>query len=591
LFGFGAVLAQDRISHKTLSDTPISGNEIRDMTNIQVIESNNAVHFDPVYSRTLTWGVHQITDRQTGYDLQSNASTQQLWQDPNNPDYLHAIFMNSQVAITPWADRTCLYFGSVDAGLTWFESGPVPSTTMSGYPAIYGKTDGSGIIMNHNAVFTQTRTSVMPDNSPFEYNFGNFNPGSVPGGNPIWPRFIVASNGDYVFGSSVNGADSFYVNIFTPGANTFRGYEGWDGNQAETYTFAISPTGKIGMAYIGQTTTGPPVSYENDGDVFLTESIDNGQTWTAPQKIFVRDHSNDTTWGAMRGINIKYFGEEPCIAFETAWQDFAGGTYRQGDANSLYFWSANVNGGVPMVMLDSSYTIWNPGGGANDVYVGVCRPVLGRSEDGNVLFLAFSVASGEVWPDPLTEQSPYFDGYFTFSTDGGESWTEYEKFTPDSPRYDWRHISIASIIPFDDVNGVYTVNLVCQGDTLPGSTVQVAAPMVVGVTAKYYHFSTDILFDGVNDDLLTVDNFSLDQNYPNPFNPSTKISYNLAERSNVTLTVYDVLGSEVASLVNTTQEAGVHSVTFDASALSSGLYIYKITAGNFTSSKKMMLLK
>jgi hypothetical protein len=65
----------------------------------------------------------------------------------------------------------------------------------------------------------------------------------------------------------------------------------------------------------------------------------------------------------------------------------------------------------------------------------------------------------------------------------------------------------------------------------------------------------------------------------------------LAERSAVTLKVYDVLGNEVANLVNTTQEAGQHNIRFDASGLSSGLYIYTLNTGNFTSSRKMMLLK
>ena len=94
----------------------------------------------------------------------------------------------------------------------------------------------------------------------------------------------------------------------------------------------------------------------------------------------------------------------------------------------------------------------------------------------------------------------------------------------------------------------------------------------------------------VNDEIV-LNNYSLDQNYPNPFNPSTKINYNLAERSVVTLKVYDILGNEVATLVNTTQEAGKHSINFDASKLASGLYIYKLNANNFTSAKKMMLLK
>jgi photosystem II stability/assembly factor-like uncharacterized protein len=90
---------------------------------------------------------------------------------------------------------------------------------------------------------------------------------------------------------------------------------------------------------------------------------------------------------------------------------------------------------------------------------------------------------------------------------------------------------------------------------------------------------------------LVVNSFALDQNYPNPFNPSTSISYRIPETAVVVVKVYDVMGNEVASLVNGKQEAGYHSVVFNASNLASGSYIYTITAGNFTSTKKMVLLK
>jgi hypothetical protein len=115
--------------------------------------------------------------------------------------------------------------------------------------------------------------------------------------------------------------------------------------------------------------------------------------------------------------------------------------------------------------------------------------------------------------------------------------------------------------------------------------------MPVAVSAQYYHFSTEIVVPTSSVEPAIVNDFSLEQNYPNPFNPSTKINYTLAERSNVTIKVYDVLGNEIATLINTTQEAGAYDVNFDASQLSSGLYIYTLSAGNFTSSKKMMLLK
>ena len=85
--------------------------------------------------------------------------------------------------------------------------------------------------------------------------------------------------------------------------------------------------------------------------------------------------------------------------------------------------------------------------------------------------------------------------------------------------------------------------------------------------------------------------FNLSQNYPNPFNPSTKISYSLPKESYVTLKVYDVLGKEVATLVNEKESAGNYEIDFDASGFSSGIYYYKLVAGNFSQVKKMILIK
>jgi hypothetical protein len=93
------------------------------------------------------------------------------------------------------------------------------------------------------------------------------------------------------------------------------------------------------------------------------------------------------------------------------------------------------------------------------------------------------------------------------------------------------------------------------------------------------------------EDDLTPQTFSLSQNYPNPFNPSTSIKFSIPEASDVVLKVYDILGSEVAVLVNEKIEAGNYTVNFDASQFASGMYIYSIKAGEFNVSKKMMLLK
>lgn len=85
--------------------------------------------------------------------------------------------------------------------------------------------------------------------------------------------------------------------------------------------------------------------------------------------------------------------------------------------------------------------------------------------------------------------------------------------------------------------------------------------------------------------------FTLKQNYPNPFNPSTTISYQIPKQSYVTLKVFDVLGSEIAVLVNENLKPGTYEIKFDASKFPSGVYYYKLTAGNFIETKKMILIK
>ncbi len=90
---------------------------------------------------------------------------------------------------------------------------------------------------------------------------------------------------------------------------------------------------------------------------------------------------------------------------------------------------------------------------------------------------------------------------------------------------------------------------------------------------------------------LMLNDFILFQNYPNPFNPTTQINYSIKEAGLVQLMIYDILGKEVANLVNENKEAGQYSVSFDAANLPSGVYIYRIQSGDFVSSKKMILIK
>lgn len=85
--------------------------------------------------------------------------------------------------------------------------------------------------------------------------------------------------------------------------------------------------------------------------------------------------------------------------------------------------------------------------------------------------------------------------------------------------------------------------------------------------------------------------FRLEQNYPNPFNPTTNIVYDVPEQSHVTMTVFDMLGRQVAVVLDQTQPAGRYKAVFDASALTSGTYFYRLTAGSYVQSRKLLLLR
>ena len=112
--------------------------------------------------------------------------------------------------------------------------------------------------------------------------------------------------------------------------------------------------------------------------------------------------------------------------------------------------------------------------------------------------------------------------------------------------------------------------------------------------SEIFQFKTALT--SVDDDDAIPTEYALYQNYPNPFNPATKIKYSIpsndkVQTSNVNLKVYDVLGNEVALLVNETKAPGNYEVEFIASGLSSGVYFYKLNAGNFSTVKKLILLK
>ena len=115
---------------------------------------------------------------------------------------------------------------------------------------------------------------------------------------------------------------------------------------------------------------------------------------------------------------------------------------------------------------------------------------------------------------------------------------------------------------------------------------------------KYFYRLKQVDYDGtfeysniVEIDINSISEFTLNQNYPNPFNPSTKISFTIPQSTNVKLSVFNALGEKIAELMNEVKSAGTYDVDFNASELSSGIYLYRLEAGEFIQTRKMSLMK
>jgi len=152
----------------------------------------------------------------------------------------------------------------------------------------------------------------------------------------------------------------------------------------------------------------------------------------------------------------------------------------------------------------------------------------------------------------------------------------------------WGNLNIASIAPGEVVEP--TGSFIVQVDTSFTGVFNFNFEIESGGKV-YWKDSVSAIVTGIEDEITLPISYSLNQNYPNPFNPVTTIKYQIPELSFVTLKVYDVLGNEIATLVNDEKPAGSYEVEFDGTELTSGVYFYRLLAGSFVETKKMILMK
>jgi hypothetical protein len=259
--------------------------------------------------------------------------------------------------------------------------------------------------------------------------------------------------------------------------------------------------------------------------------------------------------------------------------------------------SSNNYGSFPFICVDYSqgsrrghvYVVFaDDRNGAGDIW-------LQKSTNGGVNWLVNpirvnnDVTGDQFWPVvrcdingdlyvTYYDQQTGLNSYLARSTDGGFTWTNEilsdMSFFGNSPNSEVR---FGDYIEMDVHNG--RVVPVWTDDRAGGDNQEIYSAIVeysVGITQN---------------SSAVPDNYSLYQNYPNPFNPSTSIKFDIPKQSLVRISVYDVIGREVETLVNKDLFSGEYSVDWNASAFPSGVYFYRINAGQYTEIKKMMLIK
>jgi hypothetical protein len=293
----------------------------------------------------------------------------------------------------------------------------------------------------------------------------------------------------------------------------------------------------------GQGSTGTPTISSSNSVLHLVWS----DSWNGDGIHYKRSTNNGANWTAdSELINAPSFNWQPNIAVSGSLVNVVWADHRNGWSNSEIYYKRSTNGGLNWgddIRLTNNLT--------RSLYPSVCV-------SGSEIHV--------VWSDSCDVN---YDIFYKRSTDGGINWETDTRLT-NNPAYSSR-----------------------PSVSVSGSTVHVVwYDMRDGNGEIYYKQNPTGNVIGINKiGINSPDKYSLYQNYPNPFNPTTNIKYQIINKKLVTLKIYDILGKEVASLVNEKQLPGVYEVNWDASQFPSGVYFYKLTAGDFSEVKRMVLIK
>jgi hypothetical protein len=510
------------------------------------------------------------------YDYQANGSVRYLVQDPANPANWCAMLMAQQDSNSAPGDQRYIFYSysSTDNGNTW-AANVLDASTNYGFPCMTLR-NGVPVIAAHKS--SAPGPYVFQDSSFGAFAFEQIPGIPIIGFGPIWPHIAGTTNGNLVL-----AATDHLLNLTVGQRTTYNGtsWSPWvdlllvDGPPE----VASGPNGKVAITGMDNFGSGALAWYQ---------SIDNGNTF---------DNGN---------VILPYIPD----GSDTLFANPTGGYQAVYDNNGvahIVFAAYNIN---PNAMFPDPHTIayvkpgiyhWSSAGGAPVKIAGreniptltdtvtqalnppLTQPTITRTASGKLVcaFTTFLRGNTQVVQDGSVVNAGEI--FVTASSDNGATWGSPVNLT-NTPNVEEKHSSLAPTTNTDSVRIYYVRDMRAGGWVLVQSWGK--AP-VYGIFKKAPPPPTI----GIKENISQAKTYELFQNYPNPFNPGTTISYYIQKTGFVSLKVYDIMGREIAHLVNNIQTQGTKEITFNGSNLASGIYYYKLQTDNFSEVKKMTLLK
>ncbi len=504
------------------------------------------------------------------FDYQSTGSMQALEEDSTNLGKFNAVYLTADsILVNP--SKRVLFFFTPDYGNTWTSA--IVDNVSSSFPSLALQGDGRAIICFLDSAASKIR--FYRNSSAGSMTFDTLP--SPPGTAGTNPKILYYRN--YIILFAQFPGNSLQKNRYNLLTNSWETWQTVNSTVTSAYQVAKGYGGKIAACWIAV----------SSNSVNYSESLDSASTFSSANLVFTSDITATDTVKAFSHIDMLYYTNTPAITWDAIARILpAGGQpgIQKFYSNPrIYFW--NQSNGVKIVSDSSnngspSFPLRNfmlsMGANSSPLYC----PAIATSQ--NNLYIGYSavktsVTFGNYWYDS--------DIYLKMSNSGGNFWTLYYTGVTTDNINDDRFVCLNKKT-YSGYNFAFTE----QKDRFPGSF---RIGDTSGITRAYPEFFYITVFvHTVLEAGSNPDEFDLCPNYPNPFNPVTNIEFWLPKKGHVEISVFDLLGRKVATLIDASEvssEGSTHAI-FDGTNLASGVYIYRMFyEGTFVDAKKMVLLK